>query len=81
MENRIANFMRAQPAIDDMALKLGIMPRAYTNADVRLFFLKAADEIDRLESENAQMRAALSAHEQAQQRECGKCPVPATSNR
>jgi len=49
--NALAKFMRDRIALDEQALSLGIMPRIYTPTDVKMFFLKAADEIDRLEKE------------------------------
>ncbi len=50
MPNPIADFMRNEIAMRERGLKLGIAPRQYNEADFRLFFLKAADEIDRLEA-------------------------------
>jgi hypothetical protein len=53
MPNPIAAFMRERVALDEQGLKLGIEPRTYTRHDIKVFFLAAADEIDRLEAASA----------------------------
>lgn len=58
--NAISKFMRERVELDDKAQALGIMPSTYTHRDVRLFFIKAADEIDRLVDENGKWRDALT---------------------
>lgn len=57
MSNQVADFMRNEIALNKRALELGIAPRVRTQKDYELFFLKAADEIDRLENEVLRVKA------------------------
>lgn len=48
MSNQMSDFLRRDVELNQQAAKLGLRQRIRSQEDVELFFLKAADEIDRL---------------------------------